>query len=179
MVSLLTSSVLVTIILGGIVTGVALVFFSTNDEGVTITIANIPLYILSIILSGIFNFSLSTFLVLVVIKYLGLRNETLVGFIPNILGYLAFSIYVFSNIKYTIIDYAYPYISLLTLAGTSIYGHRLSVSLGSVATVTNYVELQIPYLILSITIWSVVLIIIDVLMLRKIYLRQLEEGRLI
>ncbi|MEM1645261.1 MAG: hypothetical protein QXL96_05245 [Ignisphaera sp.] len=146
--------------------------FSNNGVGVIVAPANIPYILLSLILAGLFMISFSLFLVLLSLRLGGIRLQYFINFIPLVLGYLFFSMFTFSEYP-EILDYISPYLSLMLLFYYSYNGNIPPINIQSTQHIGSF-----ELVIFSILLWSFALILVDIYLMRKLYYRSIEEGRI-
>ncbi|NON61471.1 hypothetical protein [Acidianus sp. RZ1] len=171
---------IVSLVIGLLMTAFTTILFSTNGKGVFVYPANIPITILAILLAGFFMTSLAFLLDIVVIKYLGLKNQNFVSFIPLILVFIFYFLYIYSTFKSAIPDYLSPFNALMLIAGIGFYGKALPVSMGqfTAGMETSVPSVSLTYLVASALIWGIVLSVIDTVLIKKITLRNINEGKI-
>jgi len=122
--------------------------------------------------SSVFMCAFATLLVLVLINYLGLKNQSFVSFIPLILGFgFGFS-QLFTSLPKALL-YASPYSAIVGLLYSGYSGFPVLIILTnpSSATLDSY------YLALSLVTWTFALLLIDAYLLGRIKPRSVEEMR--
>jgi hypothetical protein len=140
--------------------------------GVNLVPASPVLAVFVAALTGVFMYSLGMFLVLLLINFLGLKNESFVSFIPLILAYGFGFTQLYAKLPASLL-YASPYNAIQGL----MY-HAYSVQPVPVQfTAPTGVSLD-PFLLgVSLVAWVVLLILVDSAMLRRIKTRDVEEAR--
>ncbi|QIW23854.1 ABC transporter permease [Sulfolobus sp. S-194] len=146
----------------------------TKLNGNVVLPSNPGLLIVGIFFEGLFLISIAILIELFsLIKIKMLQYSLFLLYIPMfiaIASYFLYTVYPYSN---PILDYANPFLSSMLLTVYSYYGHSLPISARDYNS-----TLSIPYLFLGILPWVLVLTVVDILLLRKIYLRQAEEQRM-
>ncbi|WP_238699160.1 hypothetical protein [Saccharolobus sp. E5-1-F] len=145
--------------------------FSNNGIGITTLPSQIPILIPIIILGSLFFISFSTLLVLITIKFKGMRIQNLISFIPLILGFIFYSLLTFSEYPSSL-DYISPYLSIMLLL---YYGYTGNIPPINFQNTQESVSLET--IILSSILWTLVITIIDVIIIRRIYYTNIEESR--
>ncbi|WP_054839213.1 hypothetical protein [Sulfuracidifex metallicus] len=146
----------------------------TKLEGTIVLPSNPALLIVGVFFEGLLLISLAVLIELFsLIKIKILQYSLFLLYIPMfivIASYFLYIVYPYSN---PIVDYANPFLSSMLLTAYSYYGNTLPVSVPDYSS-----ELSLLYLFLGIFPWIIVLTVVDILMLRKVYLRQVEEQRM-
>ncbi|QXJ29093.1 hypothetical protein J5U23_01962 [Saccharolobus shibatae B12] len=154
-----------------LMTAVIPFMFSNNGTGIITYPSEIPTLIPILILGSLFFISFSTFLAIITIKFKGMRMQNLISFIPLILGFIFYSLFTFSEYP-NILDYTSPYLSMMLLL---YYGYT-----GNIPPI-NFQNAQervsVDALILSSVLWTLIITIIDIIMIRRIYFTNIEESR--
>lgn len=85
------------------------------------------------------------------------------------------SYFIYTLLSYSnpVIDYVDSFLSTMILTAYSYYGHRLPISIPDYNSTVS-----IPYITLGTLVWAIVLTVADISLLRKLYLRQVEEQRM-
>ncbi|PSN99815.1 hypothetical protein B9Q11_00575 [Candidatus Marsarchaeota G2 archaeon ECH_B_SAG-F08] len=132
-----------------------------------------PLLVIAVAaFSSVLMCAFATLLVLVLINYLGLKNQSFVSFIPLILGFgFGFS-QLFTSLPKALL-YASPYSAIVGLLYSGYSGFPVLIILTnpSSATLDSY------YLALSLVTWTFALLLIDAYLLGRIKPRSVEEMR--
>jgi len=123
-------------------------------------------------LAGVFMYALATMLVLIIINALGLKNQNFVSFIPLLLGYVFGFTQLFVALP-NIVIYASPYTAIQDLLYHAYSGEPIPEVLSNPTGTT----LSPTYLAVSLVAWTLILLLIDSAMLRRIKPKSVEEAR--
>lgn len=183
MASVYVGLVFVSLIIGSLMTLATSVLFSINGMGVDVYPKEPLLTVGSIFMTSLFMTSFSFFLVLLLVKYLGLKNQNFVSLIPVILAFFTFFSYVNLDYNNPWINYVSPFTSLMLVSGYSFLGSPLPISYGSIMTAFgNHMSFQHPYLgllVISALMWTAILFLADVILLDRVTLERVEEAKLV
>ncbi|HLI45674.1 MAG TPA: hypothetical protein VKU94_00595 [Geobacterales bacterium] len=127
----------------------------------------------TLVLSSIFMFAFSTLLVLLLINYLGLRNQSFISFIPLLLGFGFGFGQLYLSLP-TLLLYASPFTAAIGLLYHGYSGLSVPVTL---AIGLDNGSLDVNYLIISLASWAAILLLIDSYFLSRIKPRMIEEMR--
>jgi len=133
--------------------------------------SNLPFMIITILISSIFMYAFSTMLVLILINYLGLKNQQFISFIPLLLGFGFGFGQLYISLP-TALLYASPFTVISSLLYHGYSGYDVPVSF-----IYGNGTLDINILILSLAAWTISLLLIDLLLLNRIKPRYVEEMR--
>lgn len=146
----------------------------TKLKGNVVLPSNPALLVVGVFFEGLFLISIAILIELYsLIKIKMLQYSLFLLYIPMfiaIASYFLYTVYPYSN---PVVDYVNPFLSSMLLTVYSYYGHSLPISAPN-----HNSTLSIPYLFLGILPWVLVLTVVDILLMRKIYLRQAEEQRM-
>ncbi|WP_338598460.1 hypothetical protein V6M85_07565 [Sulfolobus tengchongensis] len=152
-------------------TGLISVIFSNNGIGITIYPHEFYILIPFILLANLFFISLSTFLVLLTIKFNGMRVQNLISFTPLVLGFLFYSLFTFSEYPKTL-DYTSPYLSLILLL---YYGYSGNTPPANLQNPQSSASLEL--VIISSILWVLILTLANIILIRRIYFTNIEESK--
>jgi hypothetical protein len=124
------------------------------------------------VLAGVFMMSLAMLLVLVSVNYLGLRSVTLVMYLPFALAAGLGDTQMYSAIPLTFL-YASPFNAISSLLYQTYSGTNVYAQFYNPATPA----LQWPILLVTLAVWIVALLAIDIALLGHLRPKQAEEGR--
>lgn len=169
--TLVGSSAILSVMLGGIVGAVTYGVFSIHF-GAAVPASNLCGVLAVAALSGMFMMTFAMLLVLIAVNYIGLKSVTLIMMIPLILAFWLGDTQMYSNMPLAAI-YASPYNSIQSLLYLAYQGKNVYAQLYNTATPA----LQWPLLVVSVTAWIAVLLAADIYLLRRLKPRQTEEAR--
>jgi hypothetical protein len=173
MLDLLVSSTAIGVVLSVIMIVLTYMIFSYRLGGAAAPVA--PWAAIGVsALSGVFIYAFSTFLVLLVINNLGLRNQSFMSFMPLVLSYLFGFANLFGTVP-TALIYASPFTAIQDLLYHAYSGQPVYPGLAN--PVNNGPSLQPLYFALSIAAWIALLVVVDAFMLSRIKPRNIEEAR--
>ncbi|HUL39541.1 MAG TPA: hypothetical protein VLU38_04540 [Methanomassiliicoccales archaeon] len=133
-----------------------------------------PLYAIGVsALVGVFMMAFAVLLMLVATNYLGLRSVNLIIFLPLLIITALGNLQMNSIIPAAAV-YASPFNSIMSLLYESYSGTTAYTQLFNSSTQ----PLDTALLFLSIIVWTVALLMIDVVLLRKVKSAQLDDGRM-
>jgi hypothetical protein len=121
-------------------------------------------------LGSLFFISFSTLLAILTIKFKEMRMQNLISFIPLILGFIFYSLFTSSEYP-NILDYTSLYLSMMLL----LYMDILEIPPINFQNARERVSLDA--VILSSVLWTLIITIIDIIMIRRIYFTNIEESR--
>lgn len=123
-------------------------------------------------LAGVFMYALATLLVLILINSLGLKNQSFVSFIPLMLGYVFGFMQLFVSLP-SLVIYASPFSAIQDLLYHAYSGQPIPKVLSNPTSTA----LSPAYLAISLAAWTLVLLLVDSALLRRIKPRSVEEAR--
>jgi hypothetical protein len=169
--NLMASSAVVNLIVGSVLTALIIVVFSMR-AGYMIYPIEIPETVGLFVLTGVFMFLLAVFLVIAANNYIGLKNISFLMMLPQLLSYL-FGLSALDVGLPLYIVYGSPFTAILRLFLQSFYGRELPLDLVTVSggDVNGYL------LLTSIFIWILVLLVLNMILVKKIKARSIEEAR--
>ncbi|ACP54374.1 hypothetical protein M1627_2926 [Sulfolobus islandicus M.16.27] len=144
-------------------------FFKKRDRD-NYNPSEIPTLIPILILGSLFFISFSTLLAILTIKFKEMRMQNLISFIPLILGFIFYSLFTSSEYP-NILDYTSLYLSMMLLL---YYGYTENTT-NKLSECRERVSLDA--VILSSVLWTLIITIIDIIMIRRIYFTNIEESR--
>ncbi len=131
-----------------------------------------PLGLLGVsLVGGVFFMALSATLALVAINYLGLRSSNYVGYVPLLLSFVLGNAQVYVVLPRWFV-YGSPFNDLTSLLYQGYAGTPATVQLGGSSLSLDWIPLLAGLLV-----WSALLATCTLFLLRRIRVRQLEEGR--
>lgn len=169
-ISLYLGFLVVGLVIVLLMTAVIPFMFSNNGIGIITYPSQIHILIPISVLGSLFFISLSTLLTLITIKLKGMRMQNLISFIPLILGYIFYSLFTFSEYP-SILDYTSPYLTIVLLLYYGYTGNVPPISVQSQQTVS------LEGVIISSVLWTLILTIIDIILMKRIYYTNIEESR--
>jgi hypothetical protein len=140
--------------------------------GVNLAPANPVLAVIVAAVTGVFMYALGMFLVLLLINFLGLKNESFVSFVPLILAYGFGFTQLYAKLPASLL-YASPYNAIQGLMFHAYSGQPIPQEF----TASNGLTLEPLTLGVSLVAWIALLILLDSVMLRRIKPREIEEAR--
>lgn len=169
--NLLVSTSVVGGILGSIMLLFTFLFFSSKSGYVLAPFS--PFYATGIsILSGAFMFLLATMLIIFVNNYMSLRNVSFASFLPTVLTYLfGFSQLGLSLPSYVI--YASPFTEISDLLFYSYDGCSANEIMSNISSP----HVNSSFLILGLIIWIALFLSINIVLIRRIKPKSIEEAR--
>jgi len=123
-------------------------------------------------LVGVFMMAFAVLVVLVATNYLGLRSVNLFIFLPLLIDTVLGNLQMNSTIPAAAV-YVSPFNSIMSLLYQTYSGTPAYTQLFNSSTQ----PLEAGYLLLSIVVWTVALLLIDMMLLKRVRSGQLEEGR--
>ncbi|PSN89634.1 hypothetical protein B9Q03_08385 [Candidatus Marsarchaeota G2 archaeon OSP_D] len=171
LVNLVASSLIMGVILSVLMLVSTYAIFSYK-LGAGVAPANPALTLPIAALSGVFMYAFATLLVLILINSLGLKNQSFVSFIPLLLGYVFGFLQLFLSLP-SLVIYASPLSAIQDLLYYAYSGQPVPSVLSNPSSQT----LRTPYLTVSLVAWTLVLLVADSILLRKIKPRSIEEAR--
>ncbi|WP_236752647.1 hypothetical protein [Acidianus sp. HS-5] len=163
---------IVTTIIVSALMAVGVISFFSYHFGETIEPKNWGLFILDMILSGIFYLPLALLLEeLTVVTSRKLSSA--ISFIPLVFAYLFGFSYL--NINLGNVVYYSPFISIQVIGMQSFFSKPIPLNYSDVHGPT----LNVDYSIISVVVWSIVLSVASMLLFRRLYYKSLEEGRIL
>ncbi len=171
LLNLLGSSSFLGVFLSLIMLGGTYALYSTRF-GFNLKPSDIPAAVIFSALSGAFMLALSSFLVLVVNNYLGLRNVSFVSFVPLLLSYVFGFGQLFTSLP-TVLLYSSPMTAMIDLLYHFYSGYAPTV----VLTNPSSAALDWRLMAASLTAWTLVLLLTSGFLLGRIRPRSIEEAR--
>ena len=170
LVSLIVGSAILGLVLNVVLLGATAGLFGARFSAAILPADPIALLGVSL-LGGVFFMGLSATLTLVVINYLGLRSSNYVGYVPLLLSFVLGNAQVYVALPRWFV-YGSPFNDLTSLLYQGYSGATPSVQLGSSSLSLGWVPLLVGAVL-----WTGLLAVTTLLLLRRIRVRQLEEGR--
>jgi hypothetical protein len=168
--NLLSSLVVLMIISGIMFISILLVFF--NKFGIFILPINVDGLLFSVFLGTLFIYALSLFLNLFIVFLRAPRSSPFISFLPMILG---FSSYMALWIDFGIASYFSPFNCIVSIC--YYYFSGKSPPTGNFFMPGDKTLVNINYAISSLAVWTVALILLDIVLLKKMRGVGVEEIR--
>ncbi|ARM75360.1 hypothetical protein [Acidianus manzaensis] len=175
LMSMFSGGTIAGIVLSLILTYAISGMFSTNGVGYTVMPTKPYVVFPVVILSFLFLISLSFFLVLISMKFGGVKYQQLVNYIPLILGFIFYSLYNFASSYPEWVTYASPYLNIISLLFYGYSGNKPPVT---GASGINAPTVSVEWSALFLTLWTIGLFLIDTVLLRKINYEPIEEAKI-
>ncbi|MCL6014893.1 MAG: hypothetical protein M1323_04615 [Candidatus Thermoplasmatota archaeon] len=165
------SSAIVSLIIGAVLTALIIIVFSLR-AGYLIYPVEVPETIGLFVLTGVFMLLLAVFFVIAANNYIGLKNISFVMLLPQLLSYL-FGLSALDVGLPSYIVYGSPFTAILRLFLQAFYGRELPLNMVTLAggNVNGYLLLG------SMAIWVLALLGLDMILVKRIKYRSIEEAR--
>ncbi|BCU69744.1 ABC transporter permease [Stygiolobus caldivivus] len=178
-IAIYVGSVIASTVIGGVL--IALVYFMfSNEFGFSVYPKSLVTLLPYILLSSFFFVSFSMSLDLLTLK-VSRRAQNLITYIPVILAYLFGYGYLSANMS-SVVNLS-PYTVIQTLIMSAYLGKPAPVNYSSLFVLNSLnpsgPTISVPISLLSISVWVAVLTVVDVMVLRRLYYKPLEEGKLL
>ncbi|AWR93250.1 hypothetical protein [Acidianus brierleyi] len=173
--SIYIGSIIASLIIGSTMIAFTTVAFS-NRFGFIVYPKDILLLIISIILTAIFLTSFSMFLSIITLKTTRKIRE-FINMVPLLFSFLFGFGYLYLKLNY--FTYASPFTMVDSLTMSGYLGKPSPLNYASIILSGQSGSfISIPLAIISSILWTVVLTIIDIIGIRKLYYKPLEEEKL-
>jgi hypothetical protein len=157
-----------------IIIGTSYLFFGSKFSYAVAFPKNIGVIFITSILTGLFYTALSVNLSVISLK-ITRKLTTAIGFLPLMLSYLFGFAYLYLNLKQVVIGIPFSDISMLSFYGYTGKNPPLYLGVGDYTSSISTVPLLFP--LISLITWIIILTITGMILIRNLYLKQLEEQR--